>query len=167
MPDYVKSAIQKFDTVGQVASGPFGGIRKGKFDGNLIQIGDVTYGSSKVLDEKLKDVPHGTYVSVTYTGLVKGKGTYPYKAFTFSFGNETAAKVYPIATAKPEAAVPEEQNLQFLLLLSRLKLKKGDHIAGVIKSACEFSNDPYEALVSAVKQMGLGDLVTDDDGVPF
>lgn len=179
-PDFVKTPIQKFNTPGQVASGPFGGIRRGKFDSNLIQIGDVTYGSSKVLDEKFAEIPVGTYVSVTYKGLfyppvrvvngVNHQGK-PYKTYDINPGNNIVTVPLGLSghiavetdredtTDYAAVAMSNEEvgDLTYTLLLSRVKAQKGEQIANVLKAATGLSNDPVEALRSAMSQMGMKD----------
>ena len=184
--------IQKFSTPGQVAEGPFGGLRKGKFQSNIVQVGNAAYASSTVLNDRLAGVPMGTYTRIEYLGFVEPKsGGKPYKAYDISFPNsavplrqstvlfgpqgnqgfvvDATAKV-PLPQynpALPPADTSDTGDMRFTLLLSRIKLAKGESIANILKAACELSTDPYESLQGACRQMGAAELLGDDDRVPF
>jgi hypothetical protein len=156
MPEFDKSPIQKFNVPGQVAEGAFNGIRRGKFESNLIQIGNRTFGSSTVLDGHFKDVPIGTPVRVEYLGMVQPKkiGGKAYKSFAIQ--NMTLAPVgREDTTDYTPTDTTDTGDLTLTLLLSRIKAVKGENIMNILKAATAMSNDPVEALKDAMKQMGM------------
>ncbi len=185
MPNYTKitnnndvterseGGIQKFNTIGQTAEGKFHRLWKGKYDSNLLQIGNTTYSSSSVLDNNFRDMVPGTQVKVVYKGMrdsakIGGKA---YKDFDIYVDNGLQKAIADVhALRKDQRQVMEGTNdndLRYTLLLSRVKIAKGENIANILLSATALSNNPYAALVDAVKQMGMQELVTNDEGVPF
>lgn len=159
--------IYKFQTPGQVAEGIFRGLRKGKYESNLLQIGEKTYGSSTVLDSRFGRIAVGTQVKVIYKGLrqpMHEAGKPPKKPYKdFDIFPDCGPQQAPVINEGP---APVERASSFDQLLSRIQDQKGETIAQALKAAVLSMTTTPEGALEELRSVAAQVGVTDAE-VPF
>ena len=142
--------ITKWKETGQVVEGLYSAKRSGKY-GLLYQIGDTTVPGTTALNGKMNAVRIGDQVRVTYLGRKRAESGVEYQNFKVE-----------VATATGAAPVTGTGHTEFDLLLSRIRVQKGEEVAKNLKAAAlVLSDDPLASLRELAKQVGI------DEEVPF
>ena len=140
--------ITKWKETGQVVEGLYSAKRSGKY-GLLYQIGETTVPGTTALNGKMNAVRIGDQVRVTYLGRKRSESGVEYQNFK-------------VEVATGAAPVTGTGHTEFDLLLSRIKVQKGEEVAKNLKAAAlVLSDDPLASLRELAKQVGI------DEEVPF
>ena len=147
--------ITKWKETGQVVEGLYSAKRSGKY-GLLYQIGETTVPGTTALNGKMGAVRIGDQVRVTYLGRKRAESGVEYQNFKVEVATSA-----PHPVGKIDHLMGTE-NTMFDLLLSRIKVQKGEEVAKNLKAAAlVLSDDPLASLRELAKQVGI------DEEVPF
>ena len=152
--DGQSAPIQKWNSTGQSVEGVLRPFRNGKYGPLLVvetSAGEVVYGTSSVLRDKIKEggIQPGDKIRVEYLGKKLSANGTEYRNFSVQVDRD-AAPAFKQTGPKIQPADPE-----FDRLVGLIRKDKGDSIASALAAAAKVSGDPVASLRDAMDQIGV------------